>query len=85
MSSKVEQPAWVETWARRIEALGLSPVVLPLIEMARAYGLLGNQALLMAQPLVTGIANDATIERVSALLDDPELLERLQLHLEGKG
>lgn len=81
----MEQPAWIETWARRIEALGLSSVALALIETARALGILGNHALLMAQPLVTGIANDVTLERVSALLDDPELLERLQSHLEGKG
>ena len=85
MSSQVEQPAWVEAWARRIEALGLSPVALALIETARALGLLGSQVLLVAQPLVTGITNDATLERISALLDDPELLDQLQLHLEGKG
>jgi len=85
VSSQVEQPAWVETWARRIEALGLSPVALSLVEMARAYGFLGSQALLVAQPLVTGIAGDATLERISALLDDPELLEWLQSRLEGKG
>lgn len=85
VSSEVEQPAWVETWARRIEALGLSSLAFSLIEIARPFGLLGSQALLMAQPLVTGIANDTTIERISALLDDPELLERLQVCLEGKG
>ncbi|MFQ6100962.1 MAG: hypothetical protein ACE5OS_06965 [Anaerolineae bacterium] len=84
MSSEAEQSAWVETWARRLEALGLSPVALPLIEVARAFGFLGSQALLMAQPLVAGIANDAMLERISALLDNPELLEQLKVCLEGE-
>lgn len=84
VSSEAEQSAWVETWARRLEALGLSPVALPLIEVARAFGFLGSQALLMAQPLVAGIANDAMLERISALLDNPELLEQLKVCLEGE-
>jgi hypothetical protein len=84
MNSETEQQMWVETWARRIEALGLSPVALPLIEIAHAFGFLGSQALLMTQPLVTGIVNDATLEQATALLDSPELLDQLRVRLEGK-
>lgn len=83
MSSEPEQQTWVETWARRIEALGLSSVALPLLEVAHAYGFLGSQALLVTQPLITGIVNDTTVERTVALLDSPELLEQLKMCLEG--
>jgi uncharacterized membrane protein len=84
VSCDTEGQAWVETWARRIETLGLSPVVLVLIEIAHAFGFLGSQALLMAQPLVTGMVNDATLERTATLLDSPELLDRLRGCLEGE-
>nr|HID15099.1 hypothetical protein [Anaerolineae bacterium] len=85
MNSEAERQAWIETLSRRIEALGLSPIVLSLIESAHAFGFLGSQALLMAQPLMTGIVNDATVERTVALLDSPELLEQLKAYLEGEG
>jgi hypothetical protein len=84
MSSEMNPEAWVETWARRIEALGLSPVVLPLLEVAHAFGFLGSQAILMAQPLVAGVVNDTTLERTMALLDNPELLEQLRVCLDGE-
>jgi hypothetical protein len=84
MSGEVEQQRWVEVWARRIDALGLSPMVLPLLDIAHTYGFLGSQALLMAQPLAAGIVNDATFERTVALLDSPELLEQLRACLEGE-
>jgi len=85
VNSEAERQAWIETLSRRIEALGLSPIVLSLIESAHAFGFLGSQALLMAQPLMTGIVNDATVERTVALLDSPELLEQLKAYLEGEG
>jgi len=84
VSREIEGQAWVETWARRIETLGLSSVALALVEIAHAFGFLGSQALLMAQPLVTGIVNDATLEQTAALLDSPELLDRLRGCLEGE-
>ena len=82
VSSETEQQAWVETWARRLETLGLSPVVLPLLDIVQALGFLGSQALLLVQPLVTGIMNDTALEQSMALLDNPELLERLRACLE---
>lgn len=85
MNSKTEQHVWVETWARRIETLGLSPVALSLLDIAPAFGFLGSQALLMTQPLVSGIVNDVTLERTAALLDSPELLEQLRVRLEEEG
>jgi len=84
VSSEAERPAWIETWARRIETLGLSSVAIPLIEVTHAFGLVGSQVLLIAQPLVTTVINDGTLKRISALLDDPKLLEQLQVRLERK-
>jgi hypothetical protein len=56
-----------------------------LIEIARPFGLLGNQALLLAQPLLTGVVNHTTVERTADLLDSPELLDQLRACLEGEG
>jgi hypothetical protein len=82
VSNETERQVWVETWAKRIKTLGLSPVALPLLDVVQALGFLGSQALLMIQPLVTGIATDSTFERTVALLEDPELLEQLRACLE---
>jgi hypothetical protein len=73
---ETEQPVWIEAWARRIDALGLSSMILLLLDIVHAFGFLGSQALLMIQPLAAGIVNDVTIERTVALLDNPELLEQ---------
>ena len=80
-----DQQAWVETWARHLDAIGLSLVALPLIEVAQAFGFVGSQALLAVQPLMTGIVDDRGIARAVALLENPELLEQLRTSLEGKG
>ncbi len=82
MSIKTEQQTWIEVWAKRIDALGLSSITLTLFDIAHTFGFLGSQALLMAQPLVVGIVDDVTIERTVALLGSPELLEQLRICLE---
>jgi hypothetical protein len=84
VSEDTEQQAWVETWARRLETLGLSPVALVLLEAARAFGFLGSQALLVVQPLVTGIVKDTTFERTVDLLESPDLLEQFRVCLKGE-
>jgi hypothetical protein len=78
VSGEAEQLAWIEKWARRIEAMGLSSMALLLIETARPFGLLGGQALLMTQPLLTGIVDETTVKRTTALMDSPDLLDRLR-------
>jgi hypothetical protein len=83
VSRDTEQQAWIETWARHIETLGLSPGALALLEIAHAFGFLGSQVLLMAQPLMTGIVNDTALERAVDLLESPEMLERFRVCLEG--
>lgn len=85
MDEDVEQSAWIETWAERIEALGLSPIALLLLGSVRAFRELGCQAFLMARPLLSGIADDGLLEQVASLLGQPELLDRLVAHLEKGG
>jgi len=82
MKSELEQPAWVEAWARRIKASNLSPAALLLIEAARPFRFLGSQALIAAQPLMAGVANGARIGQILALLDDSDTLELLKTRLE---
>jgi hypothetical protein len=83
MNSEAEQLDWVEKLARRIEQRGASSLALLLIEIARPFGFLGSQALLMAQPLLTGLIDSTTVEQATVLLDSPELLSRLSATLEG--
>ena len=82
MKDKLEQLVWIETWGRRIAALHLTPIALVLINIIRPFGFLGSQALIMAQPLLTGITDDRFAQAV-ALLDDPEMLRHLEMYLEG--
>ena len=82
MSDESAQQTWVETWARHIEALGLSPVALLLFETTHAFGFLGSQALLLAQPLMNHIVGGTTLERTANLLESPELQDRLKVCLE---
>jgi hypothetical protein len=83
VNSEAEQLDWVDKLARRIEQRGASSLALLLIEIARPFGFLGSQALLMAQPLLTGIIDNTTVEKATVLLDDPELLNRLSATLKG--
>ncbi len=82
MSREIKQQVWVEAWARRIDALGLASIVLPLVDIVHTFGFLSSQVLFIAQPLASGIVNNTTIERAATLLDSPELLEQLRACLE---
>jgi hypothetical protein len=85
LNGEIDRGTWIGEWAERIETLGLSPLALVLLHMAQAFGLLGSQALLIVQPLATGIVSETTFKRTVALLESPELLGELRAHLEGKG
>ena len=81
MCVEMEQQGWIEAWARRIEALGLTSLVLPFIDTAQALGFLGSQALVLTQPLAAGLVGDETLEKAVTLLNDPGLLEQLRSSL----
>jgi hypothetical protein len=73
---------WVESWADRVRALGLSAIALPLLEVARALGPVGSNALLAAQPLLAGLADDGPLVRLAVLLDDPSLIDQFEARLD---
>jgi hypothetical protein len=84
LNGEIDWGTWIEEWAKRIEALGLSPLALALLHVAQAFGFLGSQALLIVQPLATGVVSETTFERTVALLESPELLGELRARLEGE-
>ena len=84
MSNETEQQAQVKKWIELVEDLGLAPVALTLLEIGRAFEFLGSQALLIAQPLLAGTVDDAAFEKAAALLNSPQLLDRLRVSLEGE-
>jgi hypothetical protein len=84
LNGKIDQGTWIEEWAARIEALGLSPLALSLLHVAQAFGFLGSQALLIVQPLTMGIVSETTFERTVALLESPDLRGELRARLEGE-
>ncbi len=85
MKKEEEQTAWVADWARQITASGLSPIAAPLLDVAQTFGFLGSQMLLLMQPLATYLTTESALpsalDRITTLLDDPELLNLLQVHL----
>lgn len=81
--SGIEQPEWIGAWAQRIRASGLAPCALLLVELARPFGFLASQALLLTRPLLTGVVDDTAMQQLATLLDRPELLEGLRTRLRG--
>ena len=85
MNGEIDRRTWIEEWAERIETSGFSSLALALLHVAQAFGFLGSQALLIVQPLATGVVSETTFERTVALLESPELLGELRARLEGEG
>ena len=80
---------WLDGWADRIHDSGFSVVVLPLLEIGRGMGFLVSQALLLTQPILTGLVNEANFKQYITLLEDPAalegLIERIERKAEGDG
>jgi hypothetical protein len=73
-----------EAWARRIKTLGLSSLALLLLDVAGGLGVLGSHALLMIQPLASGIVDDAVMERTIAFLSSPDSIRGFKRRLSGE-
>lgn len=80
-----ETVEWVERWAGRVESLNLSPEVLSFLDLISAFGALGSQILLIAQPLLTGMMSETTIRQAATFMSSPDLQSELKNHLEGEG
>ena len=80
----ISQEQWLDQWAERIHCSGWSIVALPLLEVGRGLGFLVSQFLLLTQPLLTGLVDEASITRYVALLEDPGAIESLIERVERK-
>ncbi len=82
--SKLEtgQEQWLDHWAERIHNSGLAVVALPLLEIGRGLGFLVSQAMLLAQPALGSLVDEASVARWIALLEDPATLEKLIKRIE---
>lgn len=78
------QDQWLDQWAERFHHSGLSVVVLPLLEIGRGLGVLASQVLLLTQPVLAGLVDEASIKRCVTLLEDPAALEGLIRRIERK-
>jgi len=66
-----------EELVRWIEAAGLGPIAVSLLETTRALGFVAAQALLLGQPLLTGLVEERTLRSLGRWLEDPQQVERL--------
>ena len=74
-----------EEWVRRIEEAGLSPILVPVLEIARALGFVAAQALIFGQPLLNGLVDEEAINRTTTWLEDPRQVEALLDRLSEEG
>ena len=81
---EANQEKWLDRWAERIHRSGLSVVVLPLLEVCQGLGFLVGQALLLTQPVLAGLIDEASIDRYVTFFEDPTALERLMERVERK-
>ena len=82
--SETGQEQWLDHWAERINRSGLAIVALPLLEIGLGLGFLAGQALLLAQPVLGILLDEANVTRYVALLEDPVALESLIERIERK-
>jgi hypothetical protein len=85
VDSGITQPGWIRDWAERIDQLRLSPIVLPIIEVGKAFRIVGANSLLVLRPLLEGIVADVTLDRTAALFEQGGVLEGLEELLSGGG
>lgn len=84
MGNEDEPRLWVEALARRIRGSGLAELARLGFGLMQPVTFLGAQALLLAQPLVSGFVEDTTFERALLLLESPQLQEHLMLSLKSE-
>jgi len=71
----------IEAWAERMGAAGLTPLLVLLLELARPFGFLVGQALLLGEPLLAGAGGRRTLREAAEWLADPEQIDRLLARL----
>lgn len=74
-----------DQWARQIEQKGLGSAIFPFLETVRALGWVFAQALLLAQPLLSGLVDERVLARAYGWLEDPQSAEQLLRQLGAGG
>lgn len=72
----------LEAWIERIQLAGLTPILIPLLELARALGLVASQLFLLGEPLFAGTAGQSSLQSITEWLEDPQRVDRLLAQLE---
>lgn len=67
----------IEVWARRMRETGLTPILLPILELARAFGPLASQVLLLGEPLLADQVGRGPLRQMARWLSDPAQVNRL--------
>jgi len=67
----------VGVWASRLQRWGMGVFVPFVVGAFRPFGFLGAQALHLLTPILTTFSSPAEIDRLAALLESPEALDRL--------
>ncbi|MFP4396326.1 MAG: hypothetical protein ACLFTI_13800 [Anaerolineales bacterium] len=64
-------------WADQLEARGLTPIAIPLLDLLQVWGFIGGQLLWMLAPLF----GQSTLAPLAETLEEPEALGALQAQL----
>jgi len=67
----------VQMWASRLQNWGIGGFAPLVVGIVRPFGFLGAQALVLLSPILTIFSPAAEIDRLAALLESPEALDRL--------
>ncbi len=64
-------------WANQLEARGLTPIAIPLLDVLQVWGFVGGQLLWMLAPLF----GQSSLASLAEILEEPETLGELQAQL----
>ena len=64
-------------WANQLEARGLTPIAIPLLDVLQVWGFVGGQLLWMLAPLF----GQSSLASLAEILEEPEMLGELQAQL----
>ena len=65
-----------------IERTGLGVAMIPLLEITRALGFVAAHALLLGQPLLSGLVQDSSLTKATVWLQDTQQIEQLMKRFE---
>jgi hypothetical protein len=61
--------------------MGLTPIIIPLLELARPLGFLISQLILLGEPLLIGPDGPGSLRKTAEWLEDPKNVDELLAQL----